>query len=757
MRGKSGRQRVRPARIEPERANFKALVLGNPNYFGTWPAVGTKAVKLMSQKTSYEQLTCIGLHPDAERLEAVVDIKRHFGYGGGPCTDGSTEFVRFFVKRATGWHDLGVATFTAHDLPASSTLPVSYSVELPMAELRQYCTVENVVQVRGILSWNWEPPAGDETWTPPWGNVLDVKVQIAPWSLSLVGIGTLVKDKLVTIDPSILATVKMDQPLPAAEGPAPSFAALKAKYKDEKVPGHRFGAAEIHELLRKPIAGSLFASLASARPAKKAKLKPALPAALLGGSDIVLEPNFSAILDDYFKTKGNRTFEELGCVGYNPETRMLSGVITIKRNSGYSGDLCEAGSLEYVAFWGFWGGTWHSLGTATVRVHDLAAVTGGTTVKYAVYRPSNLPEELCGDIQSMPLRAILSWAVPTSGPNDTPTWGNVVDTYVQPIITSTPVSDQRIRLMRINRVTISGIDGGGLAHPTGVAGDCNNANDSPFGGSILVEGDFTQKSDVYFDPANGSILPGQHPPAYQVFVSKVGSPAPPTQLTNTFGIAVFPVSPPPGTPVVVVNQAVQTLGGAQYYLYREGVVQAVNPRTLAVWEAGGLEEGAYDIEVRGFEWNGLAYVPLATPSQIERVYVYNGYPHLEQGVTVYRPQVELHITTPSGDCGDVVVGDTIGGTYSVTDHFFGSLGLGLVPITVGGVPQPINPVIPSGPTLYPAAGTGGTSGTWTLSTAGMTPCGYTIVLSAWDRALVSGSCSGHYNQVAVGFCLREPS
>ena len=37
---------------------------------------------------------------------------------------------------------------------------------------------------------------------------------------------------------------------------------------------------------------------------------------------------------------------------------------------------------------------------------------------------------------------------------------------------------------------------------------------------------------------------------------------------------------------------------------------------------------------------------------------------------------------------------------------------------------------------------------------GMTPCGYTILLLAWDRALVDGSCSGHWNEMGVGFCLR---
>ena len=462
------KRRLRAVKIEKERASFKSLILGNPNYFGTWPAVGGKVVKLMSQKTTYEELTCLGLHPQGERLEAVVNIKRASGFGGGTCTDGSTEFVRFFVRRASGWHDLGVATFTAHDLPAGSALPVSYSVEVPMDEARHHCTVENIVEVRAILSWNWEPPAGDENWIPPWGNVLNAKVQIAPWILGKVGIGTLLTDKLITLDPSILGAVQLDQPLPATEKPAPGFAALKAKYKGKNVPGHRIGFGEIHDLLAKPVAGSLFAQ-AAAKTAKKAKAKAAM--ALFGTSELVYDPDFADILDLYLKTKGNTTFEQLDCAGYNPETRMLSGVITIKRNSGYSGDLCDPGSLEYVGFWGFWGGSWHHLGTTSVRVHDLAAVSGGTTIQYAVYRPANLPEHLCHDIQGMPLRAILSWNTPPLGPGDDPTWGNVVDTHVQPIITSTPIGDQRIRLMRINRVTISGFDAGGLAHPTGVAGD----------------------------------------------------------------------------------------------------------------------------------------------------------------------------------------------------------------------------------------------------------------------------------------------
>jgi hypothetical protein len=129
-------------------------------------------------------------------------------------------------------------------------------------------------------------------------------------------------------------------------------------------------------------------------------------------------------------------------------------------------------------------------------------------------------------------------------------------------------------------------------------------------------------------------------------------------------------------------------------------------------------------------------------------------------VQEFRPQVSITLTSPSGDCGDVHVGDTINGSYSVTDHFFGSVSIALVPITVGGVPQPENPVIVSnansgvGSVVYDGTNTAGTSGSFTLDTSGMTPCGYTILLQAWDRALVSSSCSGHYNDMGVGFCLR---
>lgn len=775
IRKQAARRRKTPfQRLELERARFKALILGNPNYFGSLPDSGFKVVKVLAQSTAYEELTCLGLHPETDRLEGVVRIKQHSGYGSDACHAGSTEYVRFYVERPGGWRDLGVTSFTAHDLAAASPLPVSYSVGIDLDEARRYCTVENVVRVRAILSWEWEPPADLPSWVPPWGNVVESRVQVRPWRLPELSVEQLVLDKQIVIDPGLIDTVDLQQTLSTVE-PDLSFAQLQEKYAGADVPGHRSGFKEALQMLKGPLA------VAVARPARGAATRKARAAALAAAASpdnltsIPPGAQLAGILESLLATSGDTSYESLDCAGYDPETRKLSAVLTVKRPCGYRGDLCHAGSIEYVGFWLNEGGAWRHMGTAQVRAHDLAAATPGNPLRYAVHRFANLPEMPCGDVRGLRLRAILSWEQEPTGPDFVPVWGNVVETHVQPVLASGPADGlQRVRLMRINGVTVHGIsDAGanqGLANPTGVAQDCNTAvygvpiHDAPFGGTVYIEGDFTLKSDAHFNPVDGSILPGAHPPAYQVWVQKVGAAAAATQITNSFGIAVFPATPPPGPPSHTVTQSVVPIGSAEYYLYREGTVQAVNPRTLAVWNAGGLDEGLYRIEVIGFGWDGVAYVPLATGSQVKDVYLYNGYPHTELvaagssvvSVTTRRPSLHLTVNPPHAECGDVQVGDTLAGTYSVQDNFFGSLALRVLPVTVGGVVHPANPVSPSGLIFSPpAVGTHGIGGTWTLDTTGMIPCGYSLVLSSWDRALVGGTCTGHYNQIQVGFCLRE--
>ena len=743
-------------KVPNERSNFKKLLFSNPNFFGTFPNLG-KLVKAISGDTTFEQLTCVGLYPGeffgGGRLEAVINIKQHSGYGSDACGEGTTEFVRFFVEDASGWHDLGLGSVQVYDIPGP--LPLSYAVSVNFNQPRKFCSTENILNVRAILSWNLEPTAGDPNFIPVYGNVLNARVQVQKRFFIDIPLKELVAEKILTVEPSIFANLDMDQPLPSKEPKELTFTELQSLYANTKVPAHRFGFKDALKVQK----GSLSKELAKATTFSKApkEIVKKGPAGLLAGI------NLTDILGQIEILNGDTTFEQLTCAGYNPQTRTLEGVIQVKQNSGFSGSLCTSGSTEYVSFFAFVSGAWQSLGTARVQVYDLAGASAANPISYAVFRISNVTEMLCSDLSGVPLRAILSWQTEPTGPDFIPTWGNVVNTHIQPQILDVPPDTELMRLMRIGRVSIIGIGNvDGLANPTGVAGDCAG-HDSPFGGSPTVTGDFIPRVDV-FNPVNGAIVPGGRPIIYQAWiVPDVGAPF---QLTNDFGIQLYPPLGPVGG--VFHNQTATpapapVIGGSAtdvYYRYMESDLQAVEPRTLAVFNAGGLPEGNYTIEIRGYKFTGGNYVAITPQSKM--IHVYNGYPHIELTagggtISVQRPQLSIALDAPFTDCGDVVVGDTITGHYSVTDSFFGSASIRMLQITIGGIPQPVNDVVldTGGSSIsYDETNTNGVSGTFTLSTAGLSPCGYTILLQSSDRALVSDSCSGHYNELGVGFCLR---
>ena len=47
----------------------------------------------------YEEIGCLGYNPRERMLEAVIYIKRPYGYGGGCKTHGSAEYVQFCFDR----------------------------------------------------------------------------------------------------------------------------------------------------------------------------------------------------------------------------------------------------------------------------------------------------------------------------------------------------------------------------------------------------------------------------------------------------------------------------------------------------------------------------------------------------------------------------------------------------------------------------------------------------------------------------------
>src|SRR5882724_1561644 len=207
-------------KLVPERLNFTTLLLGNPNHFGTFPNLGQKVILPKSGDTAFEQVVCLGLNPEQNKVEAVVQVKQQSGYGSDACGAGSIEYVRFFVQHGAAWVDLGEATINVYSLAGSH--PLSYCVSVPFNEPHKFCTVENVLNVRAILSWSLEPTPGDSTFSPPWGNVLDARVQVAKISLSIVPIDTLLNEGILKVDPGVLNEIDVAKTLPPKPQPPES-------------------------------------------------------------------------------------------------------------------------------------------------------------------------------------------------------------------------------------------------------------------------------------------------------------------------------------------------------------------------------------------------------------------------------------------------------------------------------------------------------------------------------------------------------
>lgn len=127
-----------------------------------------------------------------------------------------------------------------------------------------------------------------------------------------------------------------------------------------------------------------------------------------------------------------KDFEDLACVGLAPGFDRLEAVIRIKRDLGYGGDLCKAGSREYVRFFVDLhdDGVWHDVGLASVEVHD---IPGDKPLSYAVYLDFEPIRQLCNTENLVKVRALLSWNVPplANAPDFVPVYGDFLDVQVQ--------------------------------------------------------------------------------------------------------------------------------------------------------------------------------------------------------------------------------------------------------------------------------------------------------------------------------------
>jgi len=138
------------------------------------------------------------------------------------------------------------------------------------------------------------------------------------------------------------------------------------------------------------------------------------------------------------KIVANTRYEEITCVGYNPDRRQLEATVQVKQATGYAGDLCHDGSIEYVRFFLDYGSGWEDQGVMGFNVHDIPNSSD-------CHRDSTKPLGYVASLQIDPrrrvcrhpvlpkVRAILSWqAVPTAGDaNYPPVWGNVFEDHIQ--------------------------------------------------------------------------------------------------------------------------------------------------------------------------------------------------------------------------------------------------------------------------------------------------------------------------------------
>lgn len=511
LEGKVDKQKSK--KFEKDRIQFKSLLLENPNYFGTAPDTKFKAVKKVSYNTFFEEMTCVGLYPEQDLLEAVIKIKRSYGYGGDLCSNGTMEYVTFYIDYGDGNGFVSVgapAEVNVHNLTAANQGPIYYAVRkafVPNQILA--CGTPQIVKIRAILSWQSIPTGAD--FPPVWGNVMERWVQIRPQQpLTLIPVFTLLEAmKIINLPP-----VEM---IPESLIPKEKFVVMGdlKEIKDyvDKVVGENDEIkkdktiekerSQFKKLISKNF--NYFGSITTSNDKKEIKK------AIYALPESTKQYLFQAAIDYAQLIPGlvylyKTGYEELKCVGLYPEGDLLEAVIEIKRPYGYGGDLCKTGTPEYVAFYIDWGtGVFQHAATTSVRAHDIPAVNG-KHLFYAVRAEiPNIETHLkqCNQENIVKVKAILSWNLdPTPfGPNYSPVWGNMLTKRIQIRPENGPSAECRLEI--INEVHVDDISQGGASKGLAIKIDKNNNTvpgvyDRPFGGIIACWGNINVPTAKYY-------------------------------------------------------------------------------------------------------------------------------------------------------------------------------------------------------------------------------------------------------------------
>lgn len=701
------------------RHGAKFLLLANPNYFGNLdgldlPGLPGSVVNIVGD-TGFEELTCVGYNPQSRLLTAIVQVKLGAGYGGGPCTDGSQEHVRFYLDYGDGvWVDHGVVGFTAHDIGVKDHL--CYAVSIPLKSLHKRCCGDKPVlpRVRAILSWNFAPPPNAPDWLPVWGNRLERDIQIEPRNSFLCH----VLDKIdlagiQLLNPALVAKLKAiaDSPLDLPDPPEPVEKLLSA----EMVKADMMGS---FRNLYAGLAGQSTETAMMTMSAQAPWLKE-IGFDLPGFADFLVTPKF------------NTTYEELHCVGLDRDASALHGIIQIKQPNGFSGGLCKKGSQEHVAFFLDFGSGWEFQGVSSVAVHDVPVPAGG--LWYQVQLPVKLDahrQEWCKTGIAR-IRGVLSWEVmPTTDPEFIPPWGDREDCHVEirPLPEGVTPGVFTPFLASIGNMAVTKINAAGYAN--GLAeGSAFTAHDAPFGGQTLLKG------EVFG-------LPGG-PLEYRVMIKG------PSDLTYRAWNAPFTADVTTFPSVFSVQQLISASGDWFPYIEADPNKKVAGDLLGALY---GLEDGIHSLYL---EFRQPLGPVLATTTPKAFMVDNTG------------PAADVEIDKPAlpggGNCGKFKAGEVLHGTYTGTDKHAGSITLEVTPVGPangaqpvitqmnGGAPPPMTTSSLSYANGLPGSGA---TGLWDLDTTPMKPCGYNVRIIVTDRTIVN-SGGNHWQAADIeGFCVE---
>lgn len=689
------------------------------------------AINFQKNITYWEQLTCAGYNPQFRRLEAVVDVKQTSGYNGSLCSNASTEYVRFFVDfhDGNGFQNMGYTSFKVADIsnnPPGPQHPLSYLAYLFIDDSRHRkfldCDHAVIPRMRAVLSWN-SIPSLDPDEMPHYGNRVDADIQLArKLRLFPVELAEVFKapDLVKYLDPT--TEIKL---LPQVKLSAENILRVN---KTAGVPEKR----TLYSVIGKRFNSNLDFSRASGN-------FEILPAQLDS-----LKLDFTKFIDVYNGLDGKKadtTYEELTCIGLNPQTDSLGAVIHIKKSAGFNGDMCTKGSMEHVAFWADWNnnGTFDQyLGTVSVNVHDIQNVPK-RGLYYNVLLPIDVADRLksCNSPNVIRVRAVLSWeSLPsTTNPNQLNAWGNYKDALVQLRPKLGQGSGIHSAIHTVGGVDRQMIDPVQYLYNYQAAPTSIN-NNRPWGGGVAFGGIIDRNGF-------GGVV------KYRFLYKKLSEPVSafkPASIAETFLLDDL------NTPAPAFADPQTNPDGWFEYKQNPAIGLYSVDNRLATWQTGGLDDGPYTIRFVHTDEFGVENVA----DQFTIMICNKGMTISPTANASVDTNFDLDLVIDGGDCHSYPLPtqpkpEIINGHLRAVHPYFASWALSIQPTahTNGAAPSP-----PS--RSYSSLGdTGDANGTWSLDTTLLEPCGYAISIGAHTRVIMNSSGNfPYYAPKAVGFSKK---